>query len=141
MSILTFVVVCLVCGLFCAFLATFVHFAARWRDPAPALDAIIAEAVSETIIKVIDDCLPSLAEEVLTKKFEREPDLELTNAGFGWALSIALRKHWPDLDGETASRWLREYIAVPHGRKGYTWTYATACEIAAQYVSDFGEAA
>lgn len=141
MSPIAFLAVCAVCGLGCALLAMLVHFFGRRPDPDQSLNAVISRVVSETIVKVVDERLPSLIEEIMTAKFEREPNVNLTNAGFGWALSIALRKHWPNLDGKTAARWLWDYIDVPYGSKGYVWTYAAAREIAAQYVSDFGEAA
>lgn len=141
MSPVDFTMTCLLEAIFCTFLAMFIYFFCIWPDPRVSLDGVISKTVRETIIKAIDDRLPALLEEIMTDKFEREPNLELTNAGFGWALSIALRKHWPDIDRGTAARWLWEYVGVPHGRKGYEWTYAAAQEIAAQYVSDFGEAA
>mgnify|MGYP001443662189 CR=1 FL=1 len=105
------------------------------------LQCHVKQVVGEIVIKTVDDLLPSLVDEIAVAKFERGPNLELTNAGFGLALSIALRKHWPDLDGETAARWLWDYISTPFGSKGHDWTYSAAKEIAAQYVSEFGERA
>jgi len=99
----------------------------------------VAETVNETILNTVEARLPDIIEKCISEKLEGEPDLPLSHAGFGWALSIGLRKHWPDVDGKTAAQWMWEYLGVPHGRKGYTWTYAAACDLAAQYVSDFGD--
>lgn len=101
----------------------------------------VEETVETTIKKVIDDKLPDLVSKVITEKYEADPNQPLTELGFSWALSIALRKHWPQVDGKTAARWLWEYIDVPFGAKGYRWTYAGAQELALQYVQEFGEVA
>lgn len=101
----------------------------------------VENTVDETIAKVIDDKLPALIEKIITEKYESDPNLELTETGFSWALSIALRKHWPQIDGETAARWLWDYVGVPFGAKGYQWTYAGAQGLALLYVQEFGEAA
>lgn len=101
----------------------------------------VEKTVDQTVAKVVDEKLPTLVEKIITEKHEREPNLPLTEIGFSWALSIALRKHWPNLDGKTASRWLWDYIDVPFGAKGYRWSYAGAQELALQYVQEFGEAA
>lgn len=99
----------------------------------------IRQEVDSIIVKVIDDLLPPRVEEVVAKRLEQMPTADLTSAGFGWALSIALRKHWPEIDGKTAARWLWDYVGVPFGTRGYGWTYADAREIASQYVAQFGE--
>ena len=101
----------------------------------------VEKTVDRTIKKVIDEKLPALVEKIITESYEREPDRPLTETGFSWALSIALRKHWPELDSKTAARWLRDYVGVPFGASGYRWTYAGAQELALQYVQEFGEAA
>lgn len=101
----------------------------------------VEHTVDETIAKVIDDKLPALVEKIITEKYEHDPNLPLTETGFSWALSIALQKHWPEIDGKTAARWLWDYVDVPFGAKGYRWTYAGAQEIALQYVQEFGEEA
>lgn len=101
---------------------------------------LIEKTVTETIKKVIDDELPGLVEKIITEKYEKQPNLELTEVGFSWALSIALRKHWPQMDNKTASRWLWDYVGVPFGAKGYKWTYSGAKELASEYVQEFGEA-
>ena len=101
----------------------------------------VEKTVTETITKVVDDKLPALIEKIITEKYEGDPNLPLTETGFSWALSIALRKHWPELDSKTAARWLRDYVGVPFGASGYRWTYAGAQELALQYVQEFGEAA
>lgn len=101
----------------------------------------IEDTVNDTVCKVVSDKLPALVEDIIAEKLSREPDLPLSNAGFGWALSIALRKHWPDVDGKTAAAWLWDYIGVPFGTSGYAWTFSAAQDVAREYAEQFGEAA
>ncbi len=101
----------------------------------------IERSVKNAIEKVVDSKLPALVEDVISEKLAKTPDAHLTREGFGWALSIALRKHWPELDGPTAARWLWDYLDVPYGTTGYTWTYAAAQDLAREYAEQFGESA
>lgn len=134
MSPIVFAVVCVLGGLFCAFLAVLANFIWNMRvyPPAPPpednrISEMFADAIACALIKSLE-------------KADRG-NIPLTESGFNWALAISLKKHWPDIDTPTAVKWLREYLDVPHGADGYDWTVSAAREIAAQYVADFGEAA
>lgn len=106
-----------------------------------SLQKIIEATVSETIVKVLDDQLPSLVERVAFELCENKPDQDLTEVGFRWASYFALRKHWPDVDRVEAANSIAEYIGVKVGTSGYSWTYSAAQEVAKEYADQFGEAA
>jgi hypothetical protein len=109
-----------------------------------AIEVIEAELpgmIRQKIDEEIRSRLPKMIEQIVAEKLESTPDAPLSHSGFGWALSIALRKHWPDIDGGTAAQWLWGYVGVRFGSKGYVWTYAAAQDLARQYVEDFGEPA
>lgn len=134
MNHIVFAVVCVMGGLFCVFLAVLANFVWQFRNEPEEqrpddgrLSELFGSAIAESLIKSIE-------------KADRD-NLELTEVGFDWALAISLKRHWPDIDTQTAIRWLREYIGVPYGTAGYDWTVSAAREIAAQYAADFGEAA
>lgn len=105
------------------------------------LQKSIRQIVDDTIMKEIDKQLPAITTDIIIKSIKSNPDRQLSDAGFGWALAIALQEHWPDLDRMTAVRWLREYVEVPTGTTGYDWSYSAAKSLAAQYVAEFGELA
>lgn len=69
------------------------------------------------------------------------PTGRLSREEFDAALVVALREYWPEVDASTAVYWLRDYLDVPHGAKGYAWTADAARNLARLYVEDFGEAA
>lgn len=103
------------------------------------LRKLVAESVPKAIQKVLDERLPSLIEEIMEKKFRENPDMPLSEVGFNWALYLALKKHWADIDGASAVKWLREYIDVPYGHPDYFWTPAAANLIASEYVMECGD--
>lgn len=90
------------------------------------------QSLQETVVNVVVNRL--------AENFERKPNQDLTEIGFDWALAFALKRYWPDIDTSTAIRWLREYIGVPYGTVGYTWTAAAANDVAREYAEQFGEA-
>ncbi len=94
---------------------------ATWRD----VDDRLADLVVTTILKIINEA----------------PSRELTEVGFDWALYIALKRRWPDVGMRESVRWLREYIGVQYGTPGYDWTASAAESVAAEFTSQFGEAA
>lgn len=100
---------------------------------------LIEPLVAKTIEEEIDKALPNIIESHLRKRFRAEPDLTLTPVGWNWALALALTEHWPEVPKLDAIRWLSEYIEVPFGTDGYSWTAGAAYEIADEYVREFGE--
>lgn len=99
----------------------------------------VDEVIRDQVPKLLDQKLPAIIEKIASEKFTANPDAPLTEAGFGWALGLSLREHWPDVSTGQAAKWLWEYVGVPYGAKGYLWTPAAAAEVARQYVDDFGE--
>lgn len=100
--------------------------------------------VKSELPKMLDRELPGIIERHMVKRFSEDRDLELTEIGFEWAMMLALRKRWPDLDRKTAAKWMREYVAfsgMAFGDPDYEWTPRAADELAQHYVDEFGEAA
>ena len=92
--------------------------------------------------KMLDRELPTIIDEHLAKRFAENPELQLTKVGMGAAMSLALRKHWPDIDRRTAIDWMWEYIefsGIRFGDPDYEWTPRAAEELALSYVQEFGE--
>lgn len=104
-----------------------------------AITRHVHKAVDEAIPRILDEKLPAIIDRIAKRRFAENPSVELTEAGFCLALSLALREHWPDLDRHTATYWLWDYLGVPFGAAGYSWTPAAAKELADAYVAEFGE--
>lgn len=101
----------------------------------------VEKTVGETIMKVLDDRIPFLIEEILAERFKTRPNDPLSEVGFNWALALSLRLFWPDVSNAEAVRWLREYIEVPYGTAGHDWTASAAKLVASEYVNENGEVA
>ena len=98
----------------------------------------------EEFPKMLDRELPGIIEGHLNKRFIDNPDMPLSEAGFGWAMILSLRKLWPDLDRKTASKWMWGYLhsaGITFGDPDYDWTPRAARDLARSYVEEFGEAA
>jgi hypothetical protein len=75
----------------------------------------------------------------LVKAVMKDPNKELTPAGFYLACGIALKKHWPEVSFREGANWLIDYADVPVGTEGYFWNFNAAKDLAREYVSEFGE--
>lgn len=108
---------------------------------AKEVDKAIEETVSITVERTIEAILPPIVERMIGEILRKDPNHRLSKVGFGWALSMALREHWPGLDNVTAAQTLWEYIDVPYGDPSFVWTFSGAQELAREYVEEFGEVA
>lgn len=98
---------------------------------------IIDETVKNTVSEVIERELPILVPKAMKDCLEKTPDAQLNALGFSWAMAIALKEHWPDLDLKEASRLMWDYLdGIKFGDPGYSWSYSAAKELAHQYVLD-----
>lgn len=97
--------------------------------------------VKQSVSTFMEDELPGIVNDALIRNFKSRPDQQLPAGWFDMCLAYCLQKHWPDIDEMTAIQWLREYIGVKHGAKGYDWSYSAAEVVALEYAKNFGEAA
>lgn len=91
------------------------------------------------VAKHLQTRVPEIIMEVAKEKFAANPHMLLSNAGFGMAMALELQGHWPDLDTETAAKWMWDYIGGGYEVAKSDWTPATAGRLARDYVSKFGE--
>lgn len=103
------------------------------------IDNHISSVIAEVVPKLLDERLPAIIDRIAADRFASDPAARLTEAGFGLAMSLALRAHWPELSRVEATRLMWEYVEVPFGADGYDWTPLGAKEIALAYASEFGE--
>ena len=104
----------------------------------------VDKVVREEFPKMLDARLPAIIDEHLANSFAENPELQLTESGMGAAMSLALRKHWPDLDRKTSLDWMWEYVessGIQFNDPACEWTPRAAEELAFSYVQEFGEAA
>lgn len=102
----------------------------------------IKDAAMAGARQAIADQLPGVVHGIIRESVTRDPKRQLTEVGFGWALAIALQKHWPDISALDASRDLWGYLAmakIDFGDPAYDWSYSAAEEIAREYAEAFGE--
>lgn len=97
------------------------------------------EGVEQAVDKFSKDTLPGLVEDALIKNFKANPNRQLQEGWFNLSLAYCLKQHWPDVDGTTAIRWLRDYIGARYGNPRYDWTYSAAESVAREYAQTFGE--
>jgi hypothetical protein len=103
----------------------------------------IRQAAEEGAMKAartyLEHRLPDVINEVAREKFAANPDMHLTNAGFGFAMALELNALWPDLDTGTAAKWMWDYIRDGLDVDKREWTPATAKRLAQSYASEYGE--
>lgn len=97
------------------------------------------KAARNAIFEKVEADLPNIVHGRLVENFRAQPDQQLPAGWFDLCLAHCLKQHWPDVDDDTAVRWLREYIGVKHGTRGYDWSYSAAEAVANEYASTFGE--
>ncbi|PZO78458.1 MAG: hypothetical protein DI629_12230 [Mesorhizobium amorphae] len=101
------------------------------RHVGPIIDKTVAQTVEEEV--------PRLVREALERVFLKQPNAPLTKDGFAWAIVIEMQKHWPDVPGPTAVRWIMDEIGVPFGAVGHGWSAADAQDLVREYISAYGE--
>jgi hypothetical protein len=100
------------------------------------------QALEQRLPDILDKQIPKIVDDHLRKRFAECPHAQLSERGFGAAMSLALRSHRPDLDRRTALEWMWEYLdmaGVEYGDNGYEWTPVAAAELAKLYVQECGE--
>lgn len=111
----------------------------RIVQPAPRCN--IGQIVSDGVHRELARVMPSLVENCLWASFKRNPNRQLTKAGFMWALVLYFEDCWPDMPRAYAISCAKDCLEVPHGTEGYDWSAASAKELVADYVAEHGEAA
>jgi hypothetical protein len=99
------------------------------------------DGIQQAVDQFSKETLPGLVEDALIKNFKDNPDRRLQEGWFNLSLARCLQVHWPDIDDQTAIRWLREYIGARYGNPRYRWTYSAAEAVAYEYAQTFGEPA
>lgn len=106
------------------------------------LSSHIEKFVDASIRKAVDEKLPGAIRRILRERVFSDLNRPLTKAGFGWALSFALRDHWPEISDAEAASTLWKYLdfaGASFGDDDYEWTSGAAIALAAEYAGQFGE--
>lgn len=97
------------------------------------------QVLKKELPRLLDEQLPDIVVNCMRRMFRDDPDQPLTEIGFRWALALSLTDLWPDLDRLTAVEWLTDYLDVPYGTQGHSWTARWADALAREYAMEFGE--
>jgi len=106
-----------------------------------AVSQAVEDEMPSAIEKAFDRILPGMVERAILEKFRSEPNRQLSELGFNWALALSLKEFWPEMSVADAVSSLRSYIDTPHGHSDYDWSFNAAREIAREYVNEVGEVA
>lgn len=59
-----------------------------------------------------------------------------TKAAFEVAFFRKVQSFWPHVTREETDKWLYEYLEIPFGTHGHSWSVSAAIETAEAYVSE-----
>lgn len=99
----------------------------------------LRELVSKTVERELERPFPGIMAEVMSDRFRREPNRQLTALGFKWALVLGFEEACPGISRLTAITFADDCLEPPYGTPGCDWSAAGAAKLVRQYTETHGE--